>query len=528
MERFGSWTPDEILPATPRAVSLGVFDSMHIGHRAVISAACGIRHEEAKGPFLTSCVLSLSGVPKAGARLTSDEDEQALCVTLGVDEWLSLPFSYVKDLSPEAFVQDILCERLHARVVCCGYNYRFGKDAEGDAALLEQLCKPLGIRVIVLPAIEIGGETVSASRIRSALEQGDMDTVSRLLGRPFTLRRTVDRGNRLGHSLGFPTINQPFDEGMAVPRFGVYASLAIVNGKQHFAVTNVGVHPTVGGVRRPQGETWIADFEGDLYGQEISVSLVRFLRDEQRFDNIEQLKAQISVDKDEALAWLAGEREFRRVILFDFDDTLQDRPTAFLKVARELLARHMPSLNEDEREQRAHEMLQANAGGYVSYAAYFEDLYHRWTWENATCSQDLHREYARCFPTHTTLFDDTADTLRELRRRGYRLGVITNGSRVIQNRKLDVCGLRPLLDLVMVSGEEGVHKPDPELFLRAAARLCAAPADCVYVGDHPVNDVQGALAADMNAVFLDAGHLPTTTAAVPVIHTPADLLSLFS
>lgn len=527
MERFGCWTPNEALPSTARAVALGVFDGLHVGHRAVISAACGIRHPDADGPFLTACVLSLAGVPKTGARLTTDAEEQSLCVGLGVDEWLSLPFSCVRDMAPEAFVRDILAAKLRARVLCCGYNYRFGKGGAGDAALLKQLCEPLGIRVIVLPPIAIDGQAVSATRIRAALERGEPETATRLLGRPYTLRQTVAHGNHLGHSLGFPTINQPFDEGMVLPRLGVYASLAIVDGKQHFAVTNVGIHPTVGGARHPQAETWIADFNGDLYGQAVSVSLIRFLREEQQFASLEQLKARVRADRNEALAWLSGQRDPRPVILLDFDDTLQARQQAFLRAAHEMLRRHMPALTDKQREERARTMLAENAGGYVSYPAYFADIYARWTWEKARSPQDLNEEYDRCFPANTLLFPDSIDTLTELRRRGYRLGIITNGSRLMQNRKLDVSGLRPLLDVAMVSGDEGVHKPDPELFLRAAARLCAAPENCVYVGDHPVNDVQGALTAGMRAVFLDAGFFPPTTEDVPVIHTPSELLDLF-
>lgn len=524
MEKFGTWTPAIPLNRTPRAVALGVFDGVHVGHRAVISAACAVRHEQAVGPFLTACVLSLVGVPKTDARLTADEDERDLCETLGVDEWLALPFDCVKEMSPETFVREILHERLQARVLCCGYNYRFGKNGAGDAAMLKKLCEPLDIRVVVIPPVVVNGQAVSATRIRSALEQGDVQTASRLLGRPFTIRRPVTRGNRVGHTLGFPTVNQVFEDGMALPRFGVYASLAIVDDKQHFAVTNVGVHPTVGGTDRPQAETWIADFDGDLYGTCPRVQLIRFLREEQRFGSVEKLRTQIDRDRTQALTYLHGDPEGGiRAVLFDFDDTLQDRPLAFLGAARELLQRYQPYLTEAQRKERAHIMLEENKGGYVHYATYFTSLFARWNWEGIT-AEALNDEYQRCFPSHTTLFPHARQTLEELKRRGYRVGIITNGSRLIQNRKVDVCGLRPLLDDVVVSGDEGVHKPDPELFRRAAARLGLAPQQCLFVGDHPVNDIQGALSAGMQAIFLDAGHLPVTDANVPVIRAPEELL----
>lgn len=523
MERFGRWTPDIPLPAVPRAVALGVFDGVHIGHRAVISALCGIRFPE-NGPFLRACVLSLTNVPKTGVRLTDEQEERQLCGTLGVDEWLALPFERVRDLSPAAFVEDILHRTLHAKVVCCGYNYRFGNQGCGDAALLEALCEPLGIRVMVIPAVSVEGQAVSATRIRAALEQGDPAAAGRLLGRPFTVRQPVAHGNRLGHTLGFPTINQPFTEGCVVPRFGVYASLVVIDGRQHFAVTNVGIHPTVGGISHPQAETWIEGFDGELYGRSVAVQLIRFLREERRFDSLDELKQQIRQDRQQALEALSGNASGPLgAVLFDFDDTLQDRPVAFMATARELLRRHQPELTDEQRDQRAQIMLAENAGGYVNYRDYFRSLLERWDWHGVS-ADELLAEFQRCFPNHTTLFPGTRQTLTELRRRGYRLGIVTNGNPLVQNRKLDCCGLRSLVDQVVVSGDEGVHKPDPELFRRAAARFGLSPSQCLFVGDHPVNDIHGALSAGMSAVFLDAGYLPAPEECVPIIKAPEDLL----
>ena len=356
------WFPNEPLVGRERAVALGVFDGIHIGHRAVISAACGVRQTADAVPFLTACVLSLTDVPKGGERLTADLPR--LCDTLGVDEWLSLPFEAVRDMSPEQFVREILHERLHARVVCCGYNYRFGKGGVGTADTLIELCRRYGMEVRVIPSVEVEGVAVSSTRIRALLKAGDMPAVMRLLGRPFAISGTVSRGNRVGRTWGFPTINQVLEDGVALPRFGVYASLVTLGEKQHFAVTNVGIHPTVGTVARPQAETFIDDFEGDLYGQTVTVELIRHLRDERRFDNAEQLKAQIDRDKVAAFALLSGQAHTARAVLFDFDDTLQDRTAAFCGAIREMLTRHFPTLSEQEREARVHQMWLENNGGY--------------------------------------------------------------------------------------------------------------------------------------------------------------------
>lgn len=512
----------ETLDYTPRAVALGVFDGLHIGHRAVISAVCGVRHAAATAPFLTSCVFSLTDVPKAHARLTTESEIDDVCETLGADEWLAVPFADVCSLSPEQFVTDVLHHRLHAKVVCCGENYRFGKNGAGDAATLVALCRPLDITVRVIPSVNVDGEAVSTTRILEALSGGDMPTVRRLSGRPYRIVQAVSHGNHIGRTWGFPTINQTLPD-TALPRLGVYASMVVIGGVCHRAVTNVGIHPTVGGAPKPLAETWIDGFDGDVYGDTLAVELVRFLRDEQRFDTREQLQAQIDADRAAALAFLDG-GDNRRAVLFDFDDTLQDRRAAFYAAAYELLARYMPYADEATLSERARIMLDENNGGYVNYPVYFETMFARWEWQGVDSPEALHREYMHCFPSHTTLFADATDTLRALRARGYLTGVITNGSRLMQNRKLDISGLRPLLDVTVVSGDEGVQKPDPELFRRTAMRLGLAPQHCVYVGDHPVNDVQGAREAGMRTVFLNAGNFPPPD-GVAVADTPTDVLS---
>ena len=167
------------------------------------------------------------------------------------------------------------------------------------------------------------------------------------------------------------------------------------------------------------------------------------------------------------------------------------------------MQRHFPGLPAERRRERAQQMLLENHDGYVDYSAYFERFFTLWHWQYAASAGELLREFRRRFPYHTRLLPGAVSVLRELKCRGYRLGVITNGIAAMQNLKLDVSGLRPLLDEVLVSGEEGVHKPDPELFYRAAGRLCVAPDRCIYVGDYPPNDIEGARAAGMRPLYLN-------------------------
>ncbi len=519
-----TWQQRETLPTVERAVALGVFDGLHIGHRAVLAAACGVIDEN--GAILTATALSMTGVPKHKAgRLLTAQREEDLLGTLGTDEWIEMPFEAVRELSPERFVRETLCDLLQARVVCCGYNYRFGKGGVGTVETLRTLCEPLGIRVMVVDAVERDGEVISSTRVREAVAVGDMVLAARLLGRPFSVELPVTDGDHRGRQWGIPTLNQVFPAGYAVPRYGVYASLVVVGARQYHAVTNIGVHPTVGGVKRPQAETWIRHFEGELYGKTVQVLLIRFLREERCFTDVEALKAQIVTDSQNAEAIICG-RGDEKAVIFDFDDTLQDRTIAFLGVARQMLSRHMHGADPQRLEYYARQMCMENRGGYVDYRTFFHEFITRWPFDAGVTGEQLLWEYHRLFPLHSALYPETLSVFRDLVRRGYRIGIITNGNSLLQNRKLDFTGLRLYTDLSIVSGDEGVHKPQPELFRRAAARLGVAPENCVYVGDHPINDIQGATSAGMQAIYLNTRGLAEHPDGISEVHKLEDILTI--
>lgn len=519
-----TWEQRSILPAVQRAVALGVFDGLHIGHRAVFAAACGVTDSD--GAILTATALCMTGVPKrdTGRLLTASREEQ-LSETLGTDEWVEMPFEAVRHLSPEQFVREILCDLLQARVVCCGHNYRFGKNGAGTEQTLRELCEPLGIRVVVVNAVQRDGDVISSTRVRQAVAVGNMELAARLLGRPFSVELPVTNGDHRGRQWGVPTLNQVFPANYAVPRYGVYASLVVVGEHQYRAVTNVGVHPTVGGVHAPQAETWIQEFDGDLYGQAVQVLLIRFLREEQCFSDVETLKAQIATDARHAQEILCGANN-EKAVLFDFDDTLQDRTEAFLKVARLLISRHMHTADESQREQYARQMCTENAGGYVDYSTFFHSFVERWPFDEGVTGDMLLWEYHRLFPLCSVLYKETPTVLQEIYRRGYRIGIVTNGNSLLQNRKLDITNLRTSADAVLISGDEGIHKPHPELFRRVAERLCVAPKNCVCVGDHPINDIQGAKSAGMKTIFLNTRELPEHPDGVPEVSRLVDILNM--
>ena len=512
------------IPHTPRAIALGIFDGVHIGHRAVISRVVGIENTRA-------AVFTFSQPPWALPKdcaweLVSADEKIELLESLGVEELFQADFELIRDLSPEDFVRVILCDLLDAQVVCCGFNYHFGKGGTGDAKLLQSLGAQYGIVVHTVEAVLVDGQPVSSTRIRRFIEQGQIQEAARLMGHPFTLDFTVVGGQHVGRLLGTPTINQPLPPHFVRPRFGVYASSVEVNGKVTHGVTNVGVRPTVG-ADAPLAETWIPTFSGDLYGKKVPVSLITFLRPEIHFDSLEELQKQIIRDEKVARRAVMGDAdEGIRAVLFDFDDTLQNRPLAFLRYTDFFLNKYFFHLTTEQKQAKAQEMLLRNNGGYVNYIDYFMSLISDWNWTDAPHVGDIYREFQFRFPEYSSLFEDTLSVLTELRKRGYLLGIITNGPSIQQNRKLDVSGLRAMVDIAVVSGDEQVHKPDAEIFRRTAARLGVACSSCVYVGDHLINDIQGSENAGMRPIYINHHDVSPHPEHISEIHSLTELLDI--
>lgn len=513
------------LPAdnTPRAVALGLFDGIHIGHRTVLRAAADALRQD---PTVIPTVFTFRTLPKMeqGGRLLSEADADRLLDTIGIRETVVADFESLRRQSPEQFVREILRDALHARFVFCGENFRFGLDGAGDAAQLKALGERFHIAVTVVPAFPVDGRPVSSTRIREAIRQGDFAAANRLLGHPYTIHSAVIHGRHLGHTLGTPTINQPWLEGGVLPPFGVYASEVEIDGRCYAGVTNIGVKPTVGS-DRPLAETWIPDYDGDLYGQTVPVRPVTFLRLEMTFDSLESLRRRIVADGETVRRLNTDPHTARRAILFDFDDTLQNRRRAFESFCLDFCRRHFPALSADDQARRAADMAARNQNGYVNYDTYCASLLADYDgWDTPLTVADLREDLRRFFPVHTQLLPGAADGLQALRDAGWTVGLITNGDARQQNTKLDFSGLRGLFDLAVVSGDEGVHKPNPELFRRAAMRLGLPPARCIYVGDHPINDMQGAREAGMHTVFMQASGSFPPPPAVPVVGSMAELL----
>ncbi len=286
----------------PSAVALGVFDGVHLGHRAILGTAAA-RAAEA-GLSSVACtfdphpaeVLQPGRTP--GLITTLDERLDLIAAT-GLDAALVLDFTpALAAVEPEAFVKEVLADHLRAREVVVGFNHRFGRGARGDARLLESLGGRLGLRVHVVPPLAVDGVPVSSTEIRTALRRGDLPGAERLLGRPYSLGGLVQEGAGRGRTLGFPTANVRPDRPVLVPS-GVYACRAAVDGARYRAVVNIGVRPTFG-ESSVVVEAHLLDVSLDLYGRRLVLELVARLREERKFASPGELRGQIARDVEAA------------------------------------------------------------------------------------------------------------------------------------------------------------------------------------------------------------------------------------
>ncbi len=282
-----------------KAVALGNFDGMHIGHAAVLDMAL-----KAAGNGMIPCTLLFSEHSEKALKgfappmLMTDGERRRIISEKGF-EIEEIDFSEICGYSPDKFVTDILRKRMNAGAVVCGYNYRFGKNAAGDAGMLRALCAENGIECFIVDKIGVDGLDVSSTVIRNLISEGNIELANRMLGRCFGFSAPVIHGAGKGSEWGFPTANQRLPDGMIMPEFGVYASKITVDGEAYSGITNIGKRPTVG-TDTVLSETNIFDFNKDIYGKTADIRLVRFIRPEKKFSSFAELAEQIKADTDEA------------------------------------------------------------------------------------------------------------------------------------------------------------------------------------------------------------------------------------
>ncbi len=282
----------------PTAVTLGKFDGVHRGHRKLIAKI----HELARENGWKTAVFTFDVAPQVfmGERaqkvLVTNRERAEIMRDLNVDILIECPFTEgLKSMEADAFVRNILVEKLHASAVVVGTDFHFGKNRSGSPAFLQQQGPASGFQTIIVPKEKDDGRDISSTWIRGELAKGNVRKVRELLGYPYFIDGKIVHGRHLGHKLGFPTINQlPAPEKMLPPN-GVYFSQTFVGGHLYQGISNIGVKPTVDG-NHMGIETYLFDCSLDLYEQQARVELLDFRRPEKRFENLDQLKAKIDED----------------------------------------------------------------------------------------------------------------------------------------------------------------------------------------------------------------------------------------
>lgn len=284
--------------ANRTAVALGNFDGMHVGHMAVLEGAKSFQKDglvPVAVLFDEHSMKAITGIAPPMLMTVGERNEYIIKKGLKLE---TIIFNEIKNLSPEDFVEKILVEKLRARAVCCGYNYRFGKDAAGSAETMRKICDRLGIKCKIAGEVDVAGHAVSSTQIRSLIENGETEKANEMLGHKFGFSSPVIDGDKRGRRLGFPTINQELPHELVLPRFGVYRTDVTVGHRRYKGVTNIGKRPTVG-TEKILSETYIIDFDESIYGESVDIRLIKFIRPERKFSSFDELARQIKTDAKE-------------------------------------------------------------------------------------------------------------------------------------------------------------------------------------------------------------------------------------
>ena len=285
-------------------IALGTFDGIHIGHLQILEDAVS----EAKSSGLKSACLTFSNHPlnfikgldygDAGSvrLLCSEEQKLSILESLGFDYVINIPFDKnIMTMRATDFIRNILNDKLHARILCCGFNYSFGDKAEGTVDTLRSESTKYRFKINAHDAVKYNNQVVSSTAVRALVREGNFELTNKYLGREYSISGKVIHGNNIGKGIGFPTINLGIPTELEMPPNGVYFSRAVVCGKEYKSITNIGNRPTVGKNDKVL-ETHIFDFDSEVYGDEICIKLLKYHRPEIKFDSIEELAKQITID----------------------------------------------------------------------------------------------------------------------------------------------------------------------------------------------------------------------------------------
>lgn len=287
------------------AVAIGKFDGVHIGHRRLLEEILSCRR---KG--MAACVFTFEPAPAVlfgqsdGRELTTREEKRLLFERMNIDILIEFPLTAeTAAISPKAFVTEILAKQMNTRFIAAGNDLSFGAKGEGNAELLRKMGPELGFTVRTIDKVCLNGQEVSSTYVRSRVESGDLILAEKLMGMPYMVAGKVVQGRQIGRSLGFPTVNILPGAGKLLPPNGVYYSSVRYNGRSYRAISNVGCKPTVTDEHVMGVESYLYDFDRNIYGESIEVYLHEFRRPEQRFEDVESLKKQLEKDISAGADW---------------------------------------------------------------------------------------------------------------------------------------------------------------------------------------------------------------------------------
>lgn len=289
--------------ARPTVLTLGVFDGLHIGHQRIMQTVV----DRAKSVNAVPTAITFDPHPRAVLHpetapplLQTLDQRLANLEHLGIEQTIVIAFDAEFAAQPaEIFLREVIAERLQAREVYLGEGFAFGRGRGGNIALLRSMANELGFVADEVEEVTLRGRRVSSSAIRGLLREGRTNLARRMLGRPYGVEGVIIRGDRRGHTIGFPTANLK-PQNRVIPKFGVYATATLIDGVWKKSITNIGVRPTFESESDPSIETYVFDFDGDLYGDVLRVRFLHRIRDERKFNGIDELKAQIQRDTETA------------------------------------------------------------------------------------------------------------------------------------------------------------------------------------------------------------------------------------
>ena len=280
------------------AAAIGKFDGVHLGHRKILDEIC-----RRKKDGLQICVFTFDPAPAVffggndGKELTTREEKRKLFEQLGVDVLIEFPMNAITAATdPVYFAEKILAEQMRVRFLAAGPDLSFGDKGTGNVALLQKLASSLNFEIKIVDKVRVEGQIVSSTLVRQEVEKGNLLIANRYMGMPYMISGEVVRGNRIGRTLGFPTLNVIPKKSKLLPPNGVYYSEVLMDGKRYRAISNVGNKPTIGNNLGYSVETYLYDFSGDAYGKKIQIFLYEFKRSERQFNGLKELQCQLDED----------------------------------------------------------------------------------------------------------------------------------------------------------------------------------------------------------------------------------------